>query len=239
MFISELARPGDKIDITYLHQNNGKVYKSSLFDIINDTEIEIGMPTDGGKMVLFQVGFEFELSFFTQRGIYICDGKVIGRYKKDNFYTMTVKMLSAPKKYQRRDYYRVDCLIDFSYYKITEEVANLETTEDLFDEIADPKYIPEKKFATTKDISGGGIRFVVGEDLEVNSYVLMVIKLSNEKIDQTFYLVAQMIACNPIQKKPDKRVARARFIFKDPKDRDRIVRFVFEEDRMMRKKVNG
>ena len=29
MAITDFARPGDKIDITYLHQNNGKVYKSS------------------------------------------------------------------------------------------------------------------------------------------------------------------------------------------------------------------
>ena len=239
MMISEVARPGDKIDITYLHQNNGKVYKSSVFDFLGESVIEIGMPTEGGKMVLFQVGFECSLFFYTQRGMYICDGKVLDRYKKDGFYMMSVKITSVPKKYQRRDYYRVDCSIAFNYYKISKEVAELETTADLFEEITDPKYIPEKKVAHTMDLSGGGIRFITDEDLEVGSCILTVIRLTNGKVDQTMYLVTELIACGPMEKAPDKRIARAKFLFKDIKDRDLIVRFVFEEDRMLRKKVNG
>ena len=47
-----LIKPGDKIDINYLHQNNGKTYKSSVFDVLNGTELDITMPTDEGKMVL-------------------------------------------------------------------------------------------------------------------------------------------------------------------------------------------
>ena len=237
--ISDVARPGDKIDITFLHQNNGKIYKSSVFDFIDDTILEIGMPTESGKMVLFHTGFEGQFFFYTQKGMYICDGKVLDRYKKDGFYMMSVKMLTVPKKYQRRDYYRVDCAIDFSYYKVTEEVVALEKTEDLFEEIANPKYLVEKKLAVTKDISGGGIRFIVDEVLEPESYIVIVIRLANEKIDRTFYLATQIIACDAIEKVPDKKVARGKFLFKDVKDRDLIVRFVFEEDRMLRKKENG
>ena len=39
MRLEEFARPGDKIDITYLHQNNGKVYKSSVFDYLEFDKI--------------------------------------------------------------------------------------------------------------------------------------------------------------------------------------------------------
>lgn len=239
MAISDFARPGDKIDITYLHQNNGKVYKSSVFDFIEENVLEIGMPTEGGKMVLFQVGFECSMFFYTQKGIYTCEGKVLDRYKKDGFYMMSVKIISIPKKYQRRDFYRVETSIDFSYYKITKEVAELESTEDLFEEITNPNYIPEKKLARTLDISGGGVRFLTDEDLEVGSFILTVLRLMNEKVDQTFYLVAEIIACGRKERVPEKKVARAKFHFKDMKDRDLIVRFVFEEDRMLRKKENG
>lgn len=239
MMISEFARPGDKIDITYLHQNNGKVYKSSVFDFLGESTLEIGMPTEGGKMVLFQVGFECSLFFYTQRGMFICDGKILDRYKKDGFYMMSVKLTSAPKKYQRREFYRVDCSIDFAYYKISSEVAALESTEDLFEEIADPKYLSEKKLALSQDISGGGIRFLSDEKLDRGSYVLTVIRLTNEKVDQTFYLVTEIIECGKVEKIPDKQMVRAKFHFKDIKDRDVIVRFVFEEDRMIRKKEAG
>lgn len=239
MKLADFARPGDKIDITYLHQNNGKVYKSSVFDFLDDGVIEVGMPTEGGKMVLFQVGFECSLFFYTQRGMFICDGKVLERYKKDGFYMMSVRIMSVPKKYQRRDFYRVSCSIDFNYYRISNEVAEMETTEDLFEEIADPKYIIEKTPAVSQDISGGGIRFIADEELAVGSYVLTVIRLTNDKIDQTFYLVTEIVDCFPMEKVPDKRIIRAKFHYKDIKDRDLIVRYVFEEDRMLRKKDSG
>ncbi len=239
MAITEFARPGDKIDITYLHQNNGKVYKSSVFDFLGENVIEIGMPTEGGKMVLFQVGFECSMFFYTQKGMFICEGKVLDRYKKDGFYMMSMKILTAPKKYQRRDFYRVETGIDFNYYKISKEVTELETTADLFEEIAEPKYIPEKRCAHTLDISGGGVKFLADEELEIGSYVLSVIRLANEKVDHTVYLVTEVIACSRVDKYPDKREIRAKFHFKDLKDRDLIVRFVFEEDRMLRKKEHG
>ncbi len=239
MTISNFARPGDKIDITYLHQNNGKVYKSSVFDFLEDSVIEIGMPTEGGKMVLFQIGFECSLFFYTQRGMYICDGKVLDRYKKDGFYMMSVKITSEPKKYQRRDYYRVETAVDFFYYRISDEVAALETTEDLFEEIADPKYISEKRLALTMDISGGGIKFLSDEKMEVGDKLLAVIRLTNEKVDQTFYLVTEVIECFGLEKVPDRLVVRAKFRFKDVRDRDIIVRYVFEQDRMLRKKEAG
>ena len=239
MAISDFARPGDKIDITYLHQNNGKVYKSSVFDFLGDAVLEIGMPTESGKMVLFQVGFECSMFFYTQKGMFTCEGKVLDRYKKDGFYMMSVKIISAPKKYQRRDFYRVETAIDFNYYKIAKEITLLESTTDLFEEITDPKYIPEKKLGHTLDISGGGIKFVSDEDLEPGEYLLTVIRLTNDKIDHTLYLVTEVIACQRMEKAPDKRVVRAKFHFKELKDRDLIVRFVFEEDRMLRKKENG
>lgn len=239
MAITDFTRPGDKIDITCLHQNNGKVYKSSVFDFLGDAVMEIGMPTEGGKMVLFQVGFECTMVFYTQKGLYACEGRVLDRYKKDDFYMLSVKLISVPKKYQRRDFYRVSIGIDFNYYPITKEVSEMETTEALFEEITDPKYIPEKKSAHTLDISGGGVKFLSNEDLEAGAFILTVIRLTNEKVDQTLYLVTEIVACERMENAPDKKVVRAKFHFKDLKDRDLIVRFVFEEDRMLRKKENG
>ncbi len=239
MTMSDFVRPGDKIDITYLHQNNGKTYKSSVYDFLGDTTLEIGMPTEGGKMVLFQVGFECTMFLYTQKGIFTCDAKVLDRYKKDGFYMMSVKILTVPKKYQRRDYYRVETSIDFNYYRITPEVAELESTEQLFEEITDPKYILERRYAHTLDISGGGVRFVTEEPLEAGTFLLTVIRLTNDKVDQTMYLVTEVISCNRMENVPQKQVVRAKFHFKDIKDRDLIVRFVFEEDRMIRKKKNG
>ncbi len=237
--ISDFVKPGDKIDITYLHQSNGKTYKSSVFDFLGENELEIGMPTDEGKMVLFQIGFECQFFFYTSRGLYTCEAVIKERYKKDNFYLLAAKIKTGLKKYQRREYYRVECAIDFSYYKISNEVAKLETTEELFEEIANPDYIETKRLARTRDLSGGGVRFTATEPLEVGEKLLSVIRLSNDKLDHMFYLVTEVISCATIENVPDRWDIRAKWEFKNIKDRDLIVRYVFEEDRMIRKKENG
>lgn len=235
----EVVTPGDKIDINFLHQNNGKTYKSSVMDILNEREMEITMPTDEGKMVLFQVGLGLQLFFYTQKGLFTCDAVVTGRSKKDNFFILTIKIMSALKKFQRRDFYRVASSVDFTYYKITDEVAALETTEDLFEEIANPEYLAEKMVAHTRDISGGGMKFTSNEKLEAGSHILAVIRLANTKMDQMFYLVANIIECVPVEHVHDKWIVRSKWLLKNPKDRDAIVRYVFEEDRMLRRKENG
>ena len=239
MAILDFVKPGDKIDINFLHQNNGKTYKSGVFDYLSDNEIELTMPTDEGKMVMFNIGFECQFYFYTSKGLYTCEAVITNRYKRDNFYLLSAKIKTGLKKFQRREYFRFECMLDFAYYKISKEVAALPTTEDLFEEIANPEYIEHKRLARTKDLSGGGIRFSVMEPLEIGSKILIVIRLSNDRIDQMFYLVTDIIACEPEAKMQGLWVARGKFEFKNIKDRDSIIRYVFEEDRMKRKKENG
>lgn len=239
MGVSDYITPGDKIDICYLHQNNGKTYKSSVFDFLGDNEIEMSMPTDGGKMVMFNIGFECQLYFYTSKGLFTCEAIVTNRYKREQFILMSVKIKTRLKKYQRREFFRLECLVDFTYYQISDKVAGLETTEELFEEIANPDYIEHKKFGRTKDLSGGGMRFTTMGRLEVGSKILTVMRLANDKIDHMFYLVSDIISCDPVENMPELWIVRAKFEFKNIKDRDLIIRYVFEEDRMKRKRENG
>ena len=93
MILNEIINPGDKIDIqlTYQLEKNKlgetvdvKLYKSSVFDFVSDTEIEITMPTEAGKVVLVQNGLRIRLLIYTQRGLYECFGIVKNRCKKEN-----------------------------------------------------------------------------------------------------------------------------------------------------------
>ena len=239
MAIADYVKPGDKIDINFLHQNNGKTYKSSVFDFLGDHELEISMPTESGKMVMFNIGFECQFYFYTTKGLYTCEAVITNRYKRDNFYLLSAKMKTGLKKFQRREYFRLDCTLDFAFYKISNEVAALETTEDLFEEITNPEYVDKKFLARTKDLSGGGMRFTTMESVDVGSKILTMIRLSNDKIDHMFYLVSTIIACDPVEKMPDLWIVRTKFEFKNIKDRDLIIRYVFEEDRMNRKREKG
>lgn len=239
MAIADYVKPGDKIDINFLHQNSGKTYKSSVFDFLGENELEIGMPTDGGRMVMFNIGFECQFYFYTTKGLFTCEAVITNRYKKDNFYLLSAKIKTGLKKFQRREFYRLECMLDFSFYEISKEVASLETTEELFEEIVNPEYIDKKHLGTTKDLSGGGMRFTTMNPVEEGSKILVVIRLANEKVDQMFYIVADVIACDPVEKMPGLWVVRTKFEFKNKKDRDLIIRYVFEEDRMNRKREMG
>lgn len=237
--MQKIIRAGDKIDIKYLHQKNDKIYKSSVFDFLGGNEIEITMPTDAGKMVLFNQGVQFEFFFYTARGMYTCEAVVTDRYKRGNFFLISVEVVTPLKKYQRREYYRLECLLDFAYYKISDELAALETNQQMFLELSKPEYILEKRLARAKDLSGGGSRFMTLEPLEVGSKVLSVLHLVNDKVDRTFYLVTEVIGCDPVKDMKDRWIVRGKFEYKDIKERDLVVRYVFEEDRRLRKKENG
>lgn len=241
MLMSELARLGDKIDITFLHQENGKVYKSSIFEFLENNILEICMPTDNGRMVLFNLGMQCDMFFYTQRGMYTCEGKVVSRYKKENFYLLAVKITSEPKRYQRREYYRVDCSLELTYYKADVTFAELEATEDVIAGISEALLQGSMECceARTMDLSGGGMRFLTKEQLERDSYLVIVIRLTNDRVDNTFHLVARLIDCIPKENAPGYYVARVKFLFKDLQEREQIIRFVFEQDRMLRKKENG
>ena len=66
MELSDVIKPGDKIDIKITHQVNqeenggeiAKVYRSLVTDIFSNLELEIAMPTYGGKMILFQADLQ-------------------------------------------------------------------------------------------------------------------------------------------------------------------------------------
>ena len=237
--MQKLIRPGDKIDIRNLHQNGDKIYKSNVFDFLGKDEIEITMPTDNGKMVLFNQDSQFEFIFYTAAGMYKCEAVVTDRYKRGNFFLISIELLTPLKKYQRREYYRLECLLDFVYYKITDELAALETNEQLIAELSKPENILERKMARAKDLSGGGSRFMTLEPLEIGEKVLSVLHLSNDKIDRTFCLVTEVVGCDPVKDMKNRWIVRGKYIYKDIKERDLVVSYVFEEDRRLRKKESG
>ena len=247
MILSEITSPGDKIDIRLMHQvkieDNGgemaQVYKSSICDYLADNLLEVSMPTAEGRMVLFQVGAECQMVIYSKRGMYQCIAVVQKRYKKDNLYLLSVEIMSEPKRFQRREFFRVNLLTEVQYYIVPKEVAALPTTEELFLEIEKPEYIDQMKHGMVKDISGGGMLFSSDEQLQMGNYILLNFRLSSENMDESFYLVSQCVGSYKNLKVETLYDHRMKFIFKNLRDREKIVRFVFEEERRIRKKEVG
>lgn len=247
MLLNELTQLGDKIDIQLIQQlqqqgsgeliaDEVRTYKSCLFDYISDFEIEIAMPTENGRMVLFQIGLRCKLLFYSKRGLFTCNAIVQKRYKKDNLFVLAMQLTSEPVKLQRREFFRIDCILEMRYVPITQEIARLATTEQLFMEIQKPEYIECYEKGTMLDLSGGGLRFQTARRLDVGTYQVSEIRLSSERMDQTFYLVTKIISCEQMPNDAQRYICRGQFFFKNLRDRENIVRYVFDEERRIRRK---
>ena len=200
-----------------------KIYQSAVSDIFSDQELEISMPTSGGRMVLFQLERECSIVFYTKGGMYNCTAVVKKRYRKENLYLLRIVITSGLQKFQRREFFRIPYTTPLKYYEISEQ----------------PEYIDQVREGTIQNISGGGIRFVSGQWIKQNQNILLVIRLTNEYSDETFYLPGQVIATEKHPAIEEMYIHRVKFLFRDLRDREKIVRFVFEEERRIRRKEVG
>lgn len=247
MNISNIIRPGDKIDISFAQNANRaqegheipRIFKSQVLDIRENGNLEISMPSEAGKLTLLPLGVRYEMVFFSQGGLYHALGQIKERYKKDNVYMLEMELKTQLEKYQRREFFRYPYLLDIAYYTITEEEANLGSGDAIFIHLRDSGHSRGniEQYGQVVDISGGGIRFVADQKLDIDQYILFEIHLENENIDKYFYIVGIVISCEVKGTPQDKRYeARARFLIQNDSVREEIIRFIFEEERRTRQR---
>ena len=245
MAVTDLIKPGDKIDIRLLQQVENeertgdiiKVYKSQVLDINKRGNVEIAMPTEGSKLLLLPLNVRFEFVFYSGGFLYKSIGQVVERFKRDNIYTLEVELKTRLEKFQRREFYRYECSVDFKFFELTEKQAELETVEEIYAELREDHFLDKIKNGTIVDISGGGIRFNSDTELKSRDHILAVVHLANEKMNREFNLVGSVISCEKrTQVQEKKYVSRVKFMIKDDKIREDIIRYIFEEERLTRQK---
>ena len=128
-----------------------KIYQSAV-SAISDQELEISMPTSGGRMVLFQLERECSIVFYTKGGMYNCTAVVKKRYRKENLYLLRIVITSGLQKFQRREFFRIPYTTPLKYYEISEQTAQMQTTEELFAEIQKPEYIDQVREGTIQNL---------------------------------------------------------------------------------------
>lgn len=245
MTIADVIRPGDKIDMSFeqeasrAHETHElpRIFKSQVLDIKENGNIEISMPSEAGKLILLPLGVRYEMVFFCKSGLYRAVGQVKERYKQDNVYMLEMEFRSQIEKHQRREFFRYPFLLNISYYTITKEEAEMESGEVIFMHLQDgaESHVGRENEGQVVDISGGGIRFIVENKLELDQNILFEIHLKNEVIDKYYYIVGVVISCVVTEHLHDGRFeARARFLIQNDAIREEIIRFIFEEERRMR-----
>lgn len=240
--LSEYVVPGNKIEIRTVSQGEyieevekkRKVYYSQVFDVLSEERLEVLLPMEKSRLISLPVNMEYDLYFFTEAGLFRCNANALDVYKSNNNFVLLFETISEPKKFQRREYYRLDCAVEmYSRLLEREEISAVVRNDDFL-----AKELPLKK-GVAVDISGGGIRFVGNYTYERGDLIYCRYNLGGGERPKTYTLVAKILFISDVEDKKDVREYRAQYINMDTTEREEIIRFIFEEERKRRKRRKG
>lgn len=225
---------GCKIELVSLDDittnvKNKKVFVSKIYDILDTNLLQIAMPIYEGNIVPLSIGSTYSACFFTDKGLYECQVSVTSRYKNGNLYFLEVKLTSNLNKVQRREFFRLDCSLDATMRIMSDE----EYDTGIYDE--DVSW--EK--ARIVDISGGGVKLLKQGYIEPNEIIVIRFELPVEEGLAFMQLVGRILRSSPLQGRAGIYDERIEFININKENRDKIVKYIFECQRMMRAKESG
>lgn len=245
--VTDLLQVGNKIDICALDQSeikrteNGKVpiLASQLEAVEDDGGLIMQMPVYKGKIILLSLGSRYELMFYTKKGLYRGVCQVVDRYKEDNLFMVRVVLKSGLNKFQRREYFRLECILGMQAYELDREEALTLDGEELETLLQDPDILETEMDAIIVDISGGGIRFITDKKSEEGDCLAVRTRLQNENIDKQLLVAVSIVSCRKMASGMERYETRAEFLHLGTKLRETIIKYIFDEDRKIRKREVG
>lgn len=248
--IDKILNVGDRVEmkrysLSEVPGEKPKLYNSQLIDITSDSKVNISVPLESGRIVPLEVGGRYELRFITTTGMYVCKAEITNRCRQGNIYYLVMLILSELHKDQRRQYFRLEKIMPMSYHLLTDEEQALLAliTEDSFKDDFDKRtainrlrdYRTENLDGTLSNISAGGIKFQSDRSLTADDLIrvsVLLDELDTEPLD----LFAHVIASNHIVNGNMNHEHRIEFFNVNRDTREKIVKYVFNEERKQRNK---
>lgn len=211
-----------------------KVYRTKVFDVLSEDQLELMMPLEKGKVILLQVDGEFDLCFYTEKGLYQCYARVLDRYKSNNVYIVVMELSSNLRKHQRREFYRFDCALQMSSRLLEkDEIAAAEQGR-----IYLMPGLPMRQ-GIVVDISGGGLRFTANFSYEEGSNICCSYTLNIKGQPKQYNLLGRVLSVRELEDKPGTFEHRIQYVNLDVDEREEIIRYIFEEERRQRHKATS
>ncbi len=239
--ISKFVQIGNKIEIESIKKTTDdlgevtrKSYRSELYDIESEDIIKIAMPMEQSKIVLLPVDAEYSLCFYTPNGLYQCLARVVERYKSNNLFVLSMELETDLQKYQRREYYRLNTILDMKSKAIDpdEKHPGLEQVQFIDTDLTFDN-------GTMVDISGGGARFISRVQYTEGSLIRFQFSLFVNGEVTEYKLVGKVLKSTPIENKEDSFENRIQFVNMVNDDRESIIKYIFEEERKQRHRERG
>ncbi len=238
--LNDYIKPGNVVEIVEQPSLGrgaapAKTFRTKIYDIVSEDVIKLFIPTEHGTMQLLDQDREYEMYFYTDNGLYQCNTFMKERYRINNIPVMDMELVTNLRKYQRREYYRFSCSHPLRCRPLNAEESALFMEKGELNCSMD-----EHDNALIADISGGGIRFLSREKYEVDSLIYFEFELKEEGRDGTaaskaYHLVGHVIRCDERQNGDDQYETRTQYANIENKDRESIIRYIFEQERKFRK----
>lgn len=239
--VEKFISPGDKLELKSTVSvvlpdgtEGVKTYRTTVYDILDDGRLELVMPMEQTRLVLLPVDGEYDVCFFSHGGMYRADVRIVDRQKINGTYILVVEMISNLHKYQRREYYRFNCVVEMEAREMTRQETDTFAKGLTY-------LISEKDMVrgVIVDISGGGTRFVSRQKFNEDSILLMSFKLPVMEKERSFLLAAKVVYSGGIDNRINEYENRVKFEFIDTTTREEIIKYIFDEERRNRKNGKG
>ncbi|MGN0506763.1 MAG: flagellar brake protein [Lachnospiraceae bacterium] len=246
----ELIFIGNKIELSLLKHGGIFVkeerpkYSSQFLQWLERSVAQIAVPMYRGQRIPMRVGDEYLLTFYTPKGLYRCTGIILEQSTKGQLPVASVRMSSELEKYQRRQFYRMECILPMNYAVLTKDQKKLYTelenctTEErkalLKEQIANEKI--EFFEGTVLDISGGGMRFNSGMQHQENDTLLLEPELPEQTRKKIPLLFARVISSSPVPYRNSVYDNRIEYVDISSQERETMICYIFQTEREKRKR---
>jgi len=203
--------------------DGGINYKSNIQDM-TEVGMSITIPVKEGKYLPLNTGEKVSIIYYGDKEVYQFEAEVLGR-AIDVIPVINISKPQNPRVVQRRNYVRVLMLKNIKFMSIDKELAEKETSKIT-------KVIDKSQFkkAILLDLSGGGMRIKTEEKLQLSEFIMIAIELIEEEI----MIKSRVVRCDL---QPDNTNAYGlKFLELGEKDRDKIIKYIFQVMREQRKK---
>jgi c-di-GMP-binding flagellar brake protein YcgR len=194
----------------------GKYY--SRIEDVGVNELVIGAPIYRGEIIKLKVGSFINIVLTGENALFQFESKILEEITDP----LPLLVISKPKnmqKVQRRNFFRIKVTIPVEY-RVLPDI--LETSTEEF------------KFAETVDISGGGTLLLISEEFPKETILELKLHLKENLIVPA---VGRVVFTKDEKRKDKKKMVAVEFIVIEEREREKIVKFVFEKQREERQKA--
>ena len=223
MKLSDIT-PGTKLEIeisNYEGDRGGPVLVSELEWIDEGETAYIAAPIHEGIVYPVRIASPINIYFLHKGDLYRCSARVLERSTKDNIALLKIEKTGGIERIQRRQFFRFECTLPVKYRII--ETLECEKNEGI-------------PFLSTylRDLSGGGISLAVEDKIEKGSLIECLLSLDPQKVINFYGRIVRVSRQPPEEKY--KYTVGIIFYKIENRDREEIIRFIFREQRKLRKK---